>query len=90
MFTIFQCPKFRIGATHGIKIFRLCGGLVGRVDCSRDHADGKTRVSKVIETVSKNAGAPIKIAGFVRFGLGEGIDRPPADFAGEVGAQLNS
>jgi elongation factor Ts len=53
-------------------------------------ADGKTRVSKVIETASKDAGTPIKIAGFARFALGEGIDRPPSDFAGEVGAQLNS
>jgi elongation factor Ts len=53
-------------------------------------ADGKTRVGKVVETASKNAGAPIKLAAFVRFALGEGIDRPPSDFAGEVGAQLNS
>jgi elongation factor Ts len=63
--------------------------LLDQIFVSPD-ADGKTRISKVVETASKNAGAPIKIAAFVRFALGEGIDRPPSDFAGEVGAQLNS
>jgi elongation factor Ts len=50
--------------------------------------DGETRVSKVIEAAGKSAGAPIKVAGFVRFALGEGIDKGPAgDFAAEVAAQ---
>ena len=52
--------------------------------------DGENRVGKVVEATAKSAGAAIKVAGFVRFALGEGIDRPPSDFAGEVGAQLNS
>jgi elongation factor Ts len=51
--------------------------------------DGESRVGKVIETAAKDAGTPIKIAAFVRFGLGEGIERPPSDFAGEVAAQLH-
>ena len=51
--------------------------------------DGESRVGKVIEAAAKDAGAPIKIAAFVRFGLGEGIERPPSDFAGEVAAQLH-
>jgi elongation factor Ts len=51
--------------------------------------DGESRVGKAVEAVAKEAGAPIKIAAFVRFGLGEGIDRPPSDFAGEVAAQLH-
>ena len=34
----------------------------------------------------KQAGAPIRVAGFVRFALGEGIEKPPSDFAAEVGA----
>ncbi len=50
--------------------------------------DGETRVSKVIEAAAKEAGAPIKVAGFVRFALGEGIDRGTTDFAAEVAAQL--
>jgi elongation factor Ts len=50
--------------------------------------DGETRISKVVEASAKEAGAPIKIAGFVRFALGEGIEKEQADFAAEVAAQL--
>jgi elongation factor Ts len=52
-------------------------------------ADGKTRVAKVVEAAAKEAGTPIKITAFVRFALGEGIDRPTTDFVAEVGAQLS-
>jgi elongation factor Ts len=52
--------------------------------------DGERRVGQVIDAAAKEAGAPIRIAGFVRFALGEGIERPPSDFAAEVGAQLKS
>ncbi len=48
--------------------------------------DGETRISKVLESAAKNAGAPISIAGFVRFQLGEGIEKEEADFAAEVAA----
>jgi elongation factor Ts len=50
--------------------------------------DGETRVGKVIEAAAKEAGAPIKVVGFVRFALGEGIERGTTDFAAEVAAQL--
>ena len=50
--------------------------------------DGESRVGKVVEAAATAAGAPIRVAGFVRFALGEGIDRPTTDFAAEVGAQL--
>jgi elongation factor Ts len=50
--------------------------------------DGETRISKVVEASAKESGAPIKIAGFVRFALGEGIEKEQADFAAEVAAQL--
>jgi elongation factor Ts len=50
--------------------------------------DGETRVAKVVEAAAKELGAPITIAGFVRFALGEGIDRGTTDFAAEVAAQL--
>jgi elongation factor Ts len=52
--------------------------------------DGERRVSKVIEEAAKEAGAPIRVAGFVLFVLGEGVERPPTDFAAEVGAQLKN
>lgn len=51
--------------------------------------DGESRVAKVVEAAAKAAGKPIQVAGFIRFALGEGIDRPPSDFAAEI-AQLKS
>lgn len=46
--------------------------------------DGETRISKVIENAAKDVGAPVKLAGFVRFTLGEGVERKEDDFADEV------
>ena len=51
--------------------------------------DGESRVTKVVEAAAKAAGKPIRVAGFVRFQLGEGVERPASDFAAEV-AQLKS
>jgi elongation factor Ts len=52
--------------------------------------DGESRVSKVVEAAGKEIGAPVRIAGFVRFALGEGIEKEQADFAAEVAAQLKA
>ncbi|HKJ72872.1 MAG TPA: translation elongation factor Ts [Alphaproteobacteria bacterium] len=52
--------------------------------------DGETRVSKVIEQLAKDVGAPVEVAGFVRYALGEGIERKEADFASEVAATAGS
>jgi elongation factor Ts len=49
--------------------------------------DGETKVGKVVEAAATAAGAPIEVTGFVRFALGEGIERNQGDFAAEV-AQL--
>jgi elongation factor Ts len=43
-------------------------------------------VSQAIKEAEAKVGAPIKVTGFVRFALGEGIDRPSGDFGGEVAA----
>ncbi len=48
--------------------------------------DGETRISKVLEQAARDLGAPVKVAAFARFALGEGIDKGPSDFAGEVAA----
>ncbi|HCH57195.1 MAG TPA: elongation factor Ts [Rhodospirillaceae bacterium] len=48
--------------------------------------DGETRVSKAVEAAGSDAGSDIKVAGFVRFQIGEGIAREEADFAAEVAA----
>ncbi len=50
--------------------------------------DGKTKISKVVEDAAKEVGAPVRLAGFLRFGLGEGIEKKTQDFAAEVAAQL--
>lgn len=48
--------------------------------------DPDTTVAKALAAAEATAGAPIKITGFHRFALGEGIDRPDSDFAAEVAA----
>jgi elongation factor Ts len=50
--------------------------------------DGKTKVAKVVDEAAKLVGAPVRLAGFLRFGLGEGIEKKSEDFAAEVAAQL--
>ncbi len=50
--------------------------------------DGETKVAQVVEMAAKEIGAPVKLAGFRRFALGEGIERKESDFAAEVAAQL--
>ncbi|MGB2488216.1 MAG: translation elongation factor Ts [Candidatus Puniceispirillales bacterium] len=52
--------------------------------------DGETVVSKVIENAAKDAGTPITLTSFIRFNLGEGIEKEETDFAAEVAAQLES
>jgi elongation factor Ts len=48
--------------------------------------DPDLTVEKALVAAEKEADAPIKITGFYRFALGEGIDRPDSDFAAEVAA----
>ncbi|MDO8974833.1 translation elongation factor Ts [Reyranella sp.] len=50
--------------------------------------DGKTKVSKVVEDAGKQVGGPVRLVGFLRFALGEGIEKKSEDFAAEVAAQL--
>jgi elongation factor Ts len=46
--------------------------------------DDKKNVAQAIKEAEAKVGAPIKVTGFVRFGLGEGIERASGDFSGEV------
>jgi len=50
--------------------------------------DSDKRVSKVLEEAAGDVGAPVKIAGFARYALGEGIEKEENDFAAEVAAQV--
>ena len=57
--------------------------------CLLDQAfihDDKKTVAQALKESEGQVGAPIKVGGFVRFALGEGIDRPSGDFGGEVAA----
>ncbi|MBI1216415.1 MAG: elongation factor Ts [Alphaproteobacteria bacterium] len=46
--------------------------------------DGQTKIETVLENAAKDVGAPVKIAGYVRFELGEGVEKKEDDFANEV------
>jgi len=48
--------------------------------------DGETQVSKVLENAAKELGANVQVKSFLRFQVGEGIDKPTTDFAAEVKA----
>jgi elongation factor Ts len=48
--------------------------------------DNESKVGKVVEQAAKAVGAPVKVTGFVRFVLGEGIEKEASDFASEVAA----
>ncbi|WP_421759917.1 translation elongation factor Ts [Devosia sp.] len=48
--------------------------------------DGETKVGDVVKNAEKEVGAPIKVTGFVRYALGEGIEKEETDFAAEVAA----
>jgi elongation factor Ts len=47
-------------------------------------SDGKLTVEKVVADTAKSLGAPISVEGFVRFQVGEGIEKIESDFADEV------
>jgi elongation factor Ts len=49
------------------------------------HDTGKS-VAQAVKEAEGRVGAPIKVAGFVRYALGEGIEKQEADFAAEVAA----
>ena len=48
--------------------------------------DGSKSVSQVLKEAEGKVGGPVKITGFARFALGEGIEKEEQDFAAEVAA----
>ncbi|WP_448657587.1 translation elongation factor Ts [Sphingomonas sp. CJ99] len=48
--------------------------------------DGKTPVADVIAKAAKDSGTSIKLVDYVRYQLGEGIEKEESDFAAEVAA----
>jgi len=51
--------------------------------------DGETRVSDVLANAGKDAGSDIKLTGYQRIQLGEGIEKEEEDFAAEVAKAAN-
>jgi len=51
--------------------------------------DGETRIADVISKASSTMGEDIALTAFVRFNLGEGVEKEEIDFAAEVAAQLS-
>ena len=51
--------------------------------------DGETRIADVVTKAGKDAGSGVALTEFVRFNLGDGIEREETDFAAEVAAQLS-
>jgi elongation factor Ts len=52
--------------------------------------DGETQVGKVLENASKDLGAPVTVEAFIRFQVGEGIEKAESDFADEVAQMAGS
>ena len=50
--------------------------------------DGDLTVSKYLDTVAKEIGAPIAVKSFVRFETGEGLEKKSENFAEEVAKQM--
>jgi elongation factor Ts len=68
----------------GIKTFAKEVCLLDQVSNHPEH-NGKT-VAQAVKELEGRAGAPIAIKGFVRYALGEGIEKQTSDFAAEVAA----
>jgi len=51
--------------------------------------DGETKISDVVANAAKEASAEIKMTGYTRVKLGEGIEKEAEDFAAEVAAVAN-
>jgi elongation factor Ts len=48
--------------------------------------DGESTVAQAVKAAEASVGAPVKITGFIRFSLGEGLEKKEEDFAAEVAA----
>jgi len=51
--------------------------------------DGESPITKVLDDAAKDVGGPVKVAGFIRYGLGEGIEKKEDDFVAEVAAAVS-
>lgn len=71
------------------KIFQSSLKSFAKENCLLEQAfvhDSSKTVAQAVKEVEKAAGGPIKITEFVRYALGEGIQKKEEDFAAEVAA----
>ena len=68
----------------GLKTYYKEVCLLEQPSIHAEHA-GKT-IGQAVKEVEKSAGAPIALKAFVRYALGEGIEKQESDFAAEVAA----
>lgn len=68
----------------GIKTYAKEVCMLDQISNHPDH-NGKT-VAQAVKELEGKVGAPIIIKGFLRYALGEGIDKASSDFAAEVAA----
>lgn len=70
----------------GIKTYAKEVCMLDQVSNHPDH--GGKSVAQAVKEIEGKAGAPIAIKGFVRYALGEGIEKQTSDFAAEVAAAV--
>lgn len=51
--------------------------------------DGESKVKDIVAKAAKDLGTDVKLSGFVRYQLGEGIEKEADDFAAEVASMAN-
>jgi elongation factor Ts len=68
----------------GLKSYAKENCLLDQVSIHADHA-GKS-VAQVLKESEGRVGGPVALKGFVRYALGEGIEKAESDFAAEVAA----
>ncbi|HEY4846757.1 MAG TPA: translation elongation factor Ts [Methylocella sp.] len=68
----------------GLKTYFKEVCLLDQLSIHAEHA-GKT-IGQVVAEAGKIAGTPVRVKAFVRYALGEGIEKPDPDFAAEVAA----
>ena len=69
----------------GLKSFYKEATLLDQVSVHGEHSN--RTIAQVVKEAEGKAGAPIRLAGFARFALGEGVEKEETDFAAEVAAQ---
>ena len=68
----------------GLKTYYKQVCLIDQPSIHAEH-NNKT-IGQVVQEAGKSAGAPVTLKGFVRYALGEGIEKQESDFAAEVAA----